>query len=216
MLLLSCLVGVMACAGCGDSATSAARPAEASANPVLAVTPPAERPLSGDALGRMQGYLPNTMLTTHENKRVRFYDDLIKGKVVLINFMFTSCQASCPLTTLNLARVQAALGPRVGHDVFLYSITLDPARDTPEVLERYAQSVGAKPGWLFLTGSDDDIEFLRRKLGAYDPDPLIDADKTQHAGVVVLGNDATGRWGAVPGLIKPAAIVQAVLRVVRG
>ena len=163
----------------------------------------------------MEGYFPNVVLTTHQNQRVRFYDDIVKGKIILVNFMFTSCQRFCPRTTSNLARVQAALGPRLGRDVFLYSITLDPARDTPEVLKRYAQTVGAKPGWLFLTGTSEDIELLRRKLGVYDPDPLIDADKTQHAGIVVLGNEATGDWGAVPGLIKPAAIVQAVQRVVR-
>ena len=87
----------------------------------------------------------------------------MKGKVVAIN------------TTPNLAKFQAALSERVGRDVFMYSITLDPTNDTPDVLKRYAQAYGAKPGWTFLTGKAEDIKMLRRKLGVYDRDPLIDA-----------------------------------------
>src|SRR5712692_11871739 len=112
-------------------------------------------------------YFPNVLLRTHENKTVRFYDDLVKGKVVLINFMFTSCKRFCPVTTPNLVKVQAALGDRVGRDVFLYSISLDPATDTPEVLTKYANAVGAGPGWTFLTGKAEDIGKLRRRLGVY-------------------------------------------------
>ena len=160
-----------------------------------------------------QGYFPNFVLTTHENTTVRFYDDLVKGKVVLINFMFTNCKRFCPVTTPNLVKVQAALGERVGRDVFMYSITLDPATDTPEALKRYAQKVGAGPGWTFLTGKEEAIEKLRRKLGVYNRDAAIDADKTQHGGLVVYGNDAIGRWAAISGLKKPEVIVRAVLRV---
>ena len=165
------------------------------------------------ALARMQGYLPNVVLTTQENEKVRFYDDLVKGRVVLIYFMFTSCNGICPRTTSNVAKVAAALGDRVGRDLFVYAITLDPARDTPKVLKKYAQGVGAKPGWTFLTGRRKDLELLRRKLGLYDPDPKIDADKSQHAGLLVYGNDSTGRWSAIPGLSRPERIVEAVLRV---
>ena len=138
----------------------------------------------------------------------------MKGRVVLINFMFTNCRRLCPVTTPNLVKVQAALGERVGRDIFLYSITLDPATDTPEVLKNYAQRVGAGPGWTFLTGKAEDIGKLRRRLGVYNRDPIIDADKTRHSGLVVYGNDAIGRWALISGLNKPEAIVKAVLRVV--
>jgi len=117
------------------------------------------------------------------------------------------------LTTANLVQVQNALGERLGREVFIYSITLDPQTDTPEVLKQYAEGYGAKPGWYFLTGQDEEIQVLRRKLGIYDRDPVIDADKTQHVGLIVYGNEATGKWGAVPALLASERIVQAVLRV---
>jgi protein SCO1/2 len=165
------------------------------------------------ALAGAESYFPNVVLTTHDNKEVRFYDDLVKGKVVLINFMFTSCKRFCPVTTPNLVKVQAALGDRVGRDMFLYSITLDPATDTPEALRNYAKKVGAGPGWTFLTGKKETIDKLRRKLGVYDRNPVIDADITQHGGLVVYGNDAIGTWASISGLNKPEVIVRAVLRV---
>ena len=177
---------------------------------ILVLSAPAGFSGSASEVGRF----PNVVLTTHEDKTVRFYDDLVKGRVVLINFMFTNCRRFCPVTTPNLVKVQAALGERVGRDIFLYSITLDPATDTPEVLKNYAQRVGAGPGWTFLTGKAEDIGKLRRRLGVYNRDPIIDADKTRHSGLVVYGNDAIGRWALISGLNKPEAIVKAVLRVV--
>jgi protein SCO1/2 len=156
---------------------------------------------------------PNVVLTTHENKTVRFYDDLVRGKVVIINFMFTNCERFCPATIPNLVKVQDALGERVGRGIFLYSITLDPATDTPAVLKAYAKAVGAGPGWIFLTGKAESIDSLRRRLGVYNRDPAIDADRTQHGGLVVYGNDTLDRWAAISGLNKPESIVRAVLRV---
>src|SRR5207244_12655421 len=91
-------------------------------------------------------YFPNVPLTTHEGKVVRFYDDLLKGKAVAINLIYTHCSASCPLETAKLAQVQRLLGDRVGKDVFFYSISIDPSRDTPEVLKAYAQKFHAGPG----------------------------------------------------------------------
>ena len=81
------------------------------------------------------------------------------------------------------------------------------------MLKKYAQSFGAKDGWHFLTGKFEDIEELRRSLGLYDPDPVIDADKTQHGGVFIYGNEATGRWAAIPGFAKPKSIIKALHRV---
>ncbi len=159
-------------------------------------------------------HLPNTRLTTHEGKSVRFYDDLVKGKVVAINFMFTTCGSACPLSTAHLAEVQKLLGEHAGRDVTFLSITLDPEHDTPKVLKAYAQAYGVGPGWYFLTGNKDDIERLRRKLGVYDLDPIVDADRNQHAGILVLGNEPRGRWKAVSTLSKPVRIRQAVERTI--
>ena len=136
-------------------------------------------------------YFPNVELTTHEGRTVRFFDDLLANKVVVISFIYTSCPDACPLETARLAGVQEALGGRVGQDVFFYSISIDPARDTVAALARYAERFGAGPGWLFLRGAEADVLELRRKLG------VLSAGETelaQHSLSLVLGNQATGRW----------------------
>src|SRR5450432_4003978 len=157
--------------------------------------------------------LPNVLLRTQDNQAVRFYDDLIKGRTVVISFMFTSCKAICPRTSANLLKVRSALGDHVGRDVFFYSLTLDPATDSPAVLNQYARKIGAGPGWTFLTGKAEDLELLRRKLGLFDPDPKVDVDKTNHGALVVYGNDAVGRWSVMPALADPNRIAEAVTRV---
>ena len=111
----------------------------------------------------------------------------------------------------NLVKVQEALGDRVGKDIFLYSITLEPETDTPEVLKRYAESYQVKPGWYFLTGNPREIDALRRKLGFTHPNPKADADKARHAARVVYGNDALGRWSAMPGRFPPDQMVNSLL-----
>src|SRR5260221_9633098 len=139
---------------------------------------------SRSAAGPRVGYFPNVALRTHEDKTVRFYDDLIAGKFVVINFMYTGCGEICPGMTANLVEVQRLLGERIGRDIFMYSITLQPELDTPAILRGYAETFGVQPGWLFLTGARDDVELLRRKLGFVDPDPLVDRDLGQHIGIV--------------------------------
>jgi protein SCO1/2 len=136
-------------------------------------------------------YFPNVELTTHLGERVRFYD-LIKGKTVAIELMYTSCEFACPLETARLAQVQKLLGDRMGRDIFFYSISIDPAKDTPAALSAYAKKYGAGSGWTFLTGKAADIELLSRKLGLYSrPDP---DDKDGHTPVLLIGNEATGQW----------------------
>lgn len=159
-------------------------------------------------------HLPNVELITHEGRTVRFYDDLVKGKVVAINFMYATCRGVCVPATAHLAAVQKSLRNRAGWDVNFLSITLDSDRDTPDVLKRYAQTHGAGPGWYFLTGKRETIEMLRRKLGAYEPDPVLDADITQHSGIVILGNEPKGRWKAISSLSNPVRIRQAIERTV--
>jgi protein SCO1/2 len=140
---------------------------------------------------------------------VRFYDDLLKGKVVAINFIFTTCPLFCPRATANLVKVQGQLGARLGRDVFMLSISIDPDTDTPPVLKNYATTHSAKPGWLFLTGSKGDVDVIRRKLGVFDDDP----DMTQHTGILTYGNERTGAWDAMPVIASPTTIARALLRV---
>lgn len=137
-------------------------------------------------------YFPNVTLITQDGTAVHFYDDLLKGKIVVIDLIYTHCVDSCPLETARLAQVQKMLGDRVGKDIFFYSITIDPKRDTPEVLKDYAEKYHVGPGWTFLTGKAADIELISKKLGMYsDPDPN---NRDGHAPVVLLGNEATGQW----------------------
>ncbi|WP_137818908.1 SCO family protein [Pseudomonas sp. 2FG] len=156
------------------------------------------------------GRLPNTPLFTHEGKAVRFYDDLVRGKVVAINMMYASCAGICPTATANLRLVQKLLGERLGRDVFMYSITLQPELDTPQSLKAYVELHRIEPGWLFLTGAPADIEQLRYSLGFYDPDPLVDADKASHSGMLRIGNDAYQRWTMAPALASPRQILATI------
>lgn len=137
-----------------------------------------------------RAYFPNIPLTTHEGRQVRFFDDLIEGKIVVINFIYTTCPDTCPLETAQLVRVQELLGDRVGSDLHFYSITIDPENDTVPVLKEYKERFGAK--WTFLTGLDADITKLRKKLGLFIPE--IPDDSNNHNVNMIIGNQATGRW----------------------
>jgi protein SCO1/2 len=137
-------------------------------------------------------YFPNIELTTQDGRKVKFYDDLVRGKIVAIDLMYTTCVDACPLETARLAQVQRMLGDRVGKDIFFYSITIDPQHDTPEVLKAYAEKYHAGPGWYFLTGKKEEIEMLSKKLGLYTPpDPN---DRDGHRPSVLLGNEPAGQW----------------------
>ena len=155
-------------------------------------------------------HFPNVVLTTHEGRKVRFYDDLIKNKIVVINFMYVKCEGVCPGITANLVKLQKLLGSRLGRDIFMYSFTLKPEQDSPEVLRKYAEAYRAKKGWTFLTGTPEDMELLRRKLGFTDPDPKLDADKSNHIGNVRYGNEALQLWGSCPGLSKASWMAESI------
>lgn len=137
-------------------------------------------------------YFPNTELITHEGKTVKFFDDLIKNKIVAINFIYTSCPDVCPLETAQLTRVQNIMGDRVGKDVHFYSISIDPEHDTPAVLADYRQRFGAK--WTFLTGDKQQVIGLRRKLGLYVEGADSGPNKNNHNVSMIIGNQKTGRW----------------------
>jgi protein SCO1/2 len=162
-----------------------------------------------------QRYLPNVELQTQDGKTVHFYDDLVKDKIVTLNFFYAKCEGICPTVTANLARVQNILGEHVGQDVFMNSISLKPEHDTPAVLKEYAQMFKAKPGWTFLTGKPDDIERLRRSLGFTNLDPKLDKDKSQHIGNVRYGNEPLMLWAACPGMGSPEFLAKSISWVIR-
>jgi protein SCO1/2 len=139
------------------------------------------------------GYYSNGVFQTHEGKRVRFYDDLIKGKISIINFMYASCDKLCPRSTACLAKVQDLLGDRLGRDMFMYSFTLKPEMDTPEKLAVYAKANGARKGWYFLTGDEYDLTSIRFKLFRLD-DPMLDFSVDIHASMLRIINDNNNRW----------------------
>jgi protein SCO1 len=162
-----------------------------------------------------QKYFPNLTLKTHEGRAVRFYDDLIKDRVVLINMMYATCEGVCPRITSNLVKVQKLLGDRVGRDIFMYSITLKPEQDTPEVLARHIRMHKIGPGWTFLTGAPADVETLRRRLGFIDLDPVRDRDTANHIGLVRYGNEARHLWASCPGLMRASSLATAISRMSR-
>src|SRR5215510_2086072 len=133
-------------------------------------------------------YVPNVPVVTQDGKTLNFYDDLIKDKIVVLSFIYTSCKDICPLATSRLGEARDRLGDRVGRDIFFYSISIDPEHDTPQRLKQYADAFHAGPGWLFVTGLPEDIQLIRYKFGDRRP------DLGDHRNDVVLGNGATGEW----------------------
>lgn len=186
---------------------------------VLALTasaqPDANRKQASDAANysaytanALRQHFPNVPLVTQDKKKVRFYDDIIKGKLVVIQFMYARCEELCPMTTPNLVKVQKELQSRVGREVSMVSITVDPVHDTPEILKEYTNRFNVKPGWQFLTGRKEDVDLIRRELGVYDSD----ADKIAHMNVLTIGKEPTGQWLAMEALAKPDDIVATILR----
>jgi protein SCO1/2 len=143
---------------------------------------------AGDA-GSVWGkdYFPNYELTAHTGETLRFFDDVIEGKVVAVNFIFTSCKDVCPMETARMASVYEILGDRVGSDVFFYSITIDPETDTVEVLRDYADRFGVNgDNWKFLTGNKEEIDTIRARFGLFG-DPEEEQDLSNHNINLMLG-----------------------------
>ena len=135
-----------------------------------------------------QDYLPNAPVVTQDGTVIRFYDDLIKGRTVLISFLYTSCRDICPVVTARLTQVQDKLGDALGRDVFFVSISIDPDTDTPERLKAYAETFGAGKGWTFVTGNAQTIAQIRHKLGERS------RKLAEHSNTVLLYNDVSGEW----------------------
>jgi protein SCO1/2 len=167
--------------------------------------------LSEQARRRIQvQHLPNVPLITHEGKHVRFYDDLVKNKIVSLNFFFSKCDEVCPLVMANLAQVQKLLGKQMGREIFMYSFTLKPEEDTLDVIRRHRELYHAGPGWTFLTAKPEDMETLRKGIGFTYPEPEIDKDKTQHIGNIRYGNEPLMLWSACPGMAHAKWIAESL------
>lgn len=183
-----------------------------------AVVPELSAPRVRDPSGRSRhsDRFPNPLLVTHDERSVRFYDDLVKDRIVVVNFMYSSCENICLPIAQNLGRVHELLGERMGREILFLSLTIDSKVDDSAALRHYIEvNGGEKKGWIYLTGDYDEIDQVRRSLGVYDLDPVIDADKAEHSGLITFGNDYTDRWAALPALMNSEEIVETVLRITR-
>ncbi len=149
-------------------------------------------------------YFTDVVLTDHEGRDYRLYSDLLHGRVVIISAMFTGCEGVCPVTMGNLLKIQDWLGPRLGNEVLLLSLTVDRAADSPARLKDYAEKLHAKPGWYFLTGSPTNLDLALRKLG------LWVSDKESHTPVFLVGNEATGLWKKAQGMASAESLIRIV------
>jgi cytochrome oxidase Cu insertion factor (SCO1/SenC/PrrC family) len=149
-------------------------------------------------------YFTNTELVDQHGKPHRLYEDLIRGRKVLINFAFTACKGVCSPMTKHLAEVQRKLGDRVGKDITMITLSVDPANDTPESLGRFAKKFSTGPGWYFLTGSHENVSLVLKKLGGYTEQP------STHSSVLLIGDAATGTWVKAPAMSAADDLVFAV------
>ena len=190
-------------------------PLAAAAIPVLEVLDRRRRPgTQRPVRGFHRDYFPNLTLETHDDGRVRLYDDLLKGKTVVVHFFYVDCRdALCTAVIENLVQLQRLLGERCGRDVFMYSFTLAPGEDTPARLKQYREAHRVGPGWTFLTGSPGDLELCRARFGLSDPDPGLDRARTPHTNVVLMGNEAHERWVSTPALTSPSYLLEQLDRV---
>lgn len=143
---------------------------------------------AGDERHWGAGYFPNLQVVDQDGRKLRFYDDVIKGKIVVVSFFYTRCKSICPLATARLAELARRLGDKLDRDIFLISLSVDPKHDKLEILKGYAEAFHRGPGWLFLTGEFEDMRAINAKLGEKM------RSLTQHRNEVILGNDRTGEW----------------------
>ena len=173
---------------------------------LIFVFPAASLPSDLETAGR--NYFTDVLLTNQDGQKMRLYSDLIAGKTVVINSFYSSCTSICPIMAGTFKRIQSVLGDRLGRDVILISVTVDPETDTPARLREYAKSVSARPGWYFVTGDRKNVEQALKKLGL-----LVEA-KEDHQAVMIIGNERKGVWKKAFGMAKSEDIVKMVEEVV--
>lgn len=169
---------------------------------VLAPAASAERDAGQGAAAaeeRARAYFSDRRVVDHSGREQRFYSDVLKGRTVAITFFYTECIGMCPIVNGTLSAVQDLLGERLGEDIFLVSISIDPETDTPELMREYRKKYAARDGWLFLTGEPADIGHIAGQLGQRGP-------KEIHPPVIFVGNLREHRWQKLPTNLSPKAI----------
>lgn len=146
--------------------------------------------------------IPDVEVVTQDGETVRFYRDLIEGRVVAINFVFTTCTTICPPMGAIFGSLEKQLGERAGRDVHLISVSVDPTTDSPQRLAEWAAKFGRTPGWTLVTGDKATIVSLLKALQVFTP------DFEDHAPIALLGNDARGTWTRASALAAPARIAE--------
>jgi cytochrome oxidase Cu insertion factor (SCO1/SenC/PrrC family) len=160
------------------------------------------------ALRRM--VIPDVEVLDQDGKAIHFYSDLIKGRTVAINFIFTTCTTICPPLAATFRRVQTEMGDKVGRDVYFISISVDPLTDTPERLKAWGDKFRAGPAWTFVTGNKQEIGQLLNALGA------SVARREDHSPTVIVGNDLKGVWARTYGLAKTSQMIGLIQNVMDG
>lgn len=156
-----------------------------------------------------RSYFTDTELVNQDGEAMRFYTDLLQGKVVVINTIFTTCTGICPVMSRTFTKLQDHLGERLGRDVHLISISVDPKNDTPQRLKEFGRNFGARPGWYLLTGPEESVRFVLGKLGQYVE------DKESHRALILVGNEPTGLWKKAFGLAPAQDIISILDSVIR-
>jgi protein SCO1/2 len=139
-------------------------------------------------------------LLDQDGRRVKFQSDVIRNRLVAIDVVYTTCPVVCPILSATFADVQASLGSRLGQDVLLVSISVDPVTDVPARLKEYGRKWGAKPGWVFLTGDKRNVDRVLQGLNAYA------ADFTNHPSMVLVGDAAAKTWTRFYGFPTPEMV----------
>lgn len=154
--------------------------------------------------------IPDVNVLDQHGNALHFYTDLIKDKTVAINFIFTNCATICPPLGATFARLQREMGDRIGKDVHLISISVDPLTDTPERLKAWGAKFKAAPGWTFVTGEKQEMDKLLNALGA------AVSKREDHSPAMIVGNDSKGVWTRAYGLAKIPQIVGVIDNVTAG
>ena len=178
-----------------------------------------EQPISETAVSRRSDDFPDVELIDQYGQPHKFRTDLIRDKIFCLALFYTECEGTCPGTIQRMKELRAAMKDEFDAEQLQFiAITLDPANDTPEKLKTYADNLGVSQDdglaeWLFCTGAEEDLEEIRFALGLYDLDPVLDADRTQHAAVITFGNDQTNRLAALPSGLKSSHFTATFLRI---
>lgn len=154
--------------------------------------------------------IPDSRVFDQDGRGLRFYTDLVQGKVVIMNFIFTTCTTICPPMAANFSRLQDLLGDQLGTEVHLISVSVDPVTDTPARMKAFGEKFHRKPGWTLVTGSKPEVDKLLKALKIFTP------DKNDHSPTVLMGNDALGIWTRAYGLAAPESLMETLAAVTSG